>query len=1198
VVCDGNGGCDTSVVIITVTPVNDPPVNVLDTILDTTPEDTPILICVASTDVDGDTLDVTSAFGGPTSGTLSGIGDGDTCFTYTPDPNFNGNDTVSVIVCDGNGGCDTTLVVITVTPVNDPPVNDLDTILDITPEDTPIQICITSTDVEGDPLDATSAVNGPSNGSVSSLSTGDTCFTYTPDPDFNGNDTLEIVVCDVNGGCDTSVVIITVTPVNDPPVIISGNTIPEVNDSITSFTTPEDTALQICFMFTDPDGDDVDASAITFAPTNGSISGIADDDSCIAYIPDPNFYGSDTIVIVACDNGTPSLCDTVTLVITVTPINDPPIANDDYATVDPFDSITVPVEINDSDLEGPTTVTILSGPSNGVASVVGDSIFYNPDNSFLNGFDTIIYVLCDTGMPVLCDTAMLIIEVPENDLAPYATDDVATTDEDVPVTIDVQSNDFDPNLDSMITTISSGPSNGAITILGGDSILYTPDPDFNGVDTFYYSVCDTTLPVPMCDTAMVVVTVNPVQDPPIITDGTNPVDTIYETTPEDTPINIVIIATDADGDNLDVVNAINGPSNGSISGINDNDTAFTYTPDPGFVGNDTVSIVVCDNGAPTMCDTVVVIITVTPVNDMPVISADTIYETTPEDIPITICISVSDADGDTLDITSSFNGPTNGTVSGIGNGDTCFTYTPDPNYNGQDTVSVVVCDPYGGCDTVIVIITVTPVNDPPTLDPDTINVTTPQDTSIIICVSGTDIENDTLDVTGVSTGPSNGSISGLGDGDTCFTYTPDSGFVGVDTVEIIVCDGNGGCDTAVVIITVTPIPSNTPPDITSGNGTTLNGDTLLDTTNYVTSLVLCFDGVDAEGDSLSVSNTLLSPGNGTLSGIGTSDTCFTYTPDSLFVGSDTMTIVICDNGSPSLCDTIVVIMEILPAPPIAVDDSVPSISGPTQVDVLVNDIDPNGGSLNVTILDSPSNGTASTDATSITYVPLFGYCGPDSLSYVACNSYGLCDTAWVYFNVLPADTDGDGIPDYIETLTADTDGDGTLNYLSLDSDGDGIPDSYEALGDLSDICNVLLADTDGDGIPDYLDLDADGDGIPDEDEWNGGIDNDCDGDGIPDFRDPEPCLNFRIPQGFSPNGDGVNDYFVIIGLEDFPENTLIIFNRWGNKIFEATPYNNDWDGTNKFGVTFGDQLPEGTYFYLLTLTPDEEPINDYIYLTR
>ena len=58
----------------------------------------------------------------------------------------------------------------------------------------------------------------------------------------------------------------------------------------------------------------------------------------------------DTLVLVACDDGTPSLCDTVTLVITVTPVNDPPIANDDYATVDPFDSIQVPVEINDSDL--------------------------------------------------------------------------------------------------------------------------------------------------------------------------------------------------------------------------------------------------------------------------------------------------------------------------------------------------------------------------------------------------------------------------------------------------------------------------------------------------------------------------------------------------------------------------------------------------------------------------------------------------------------------------------------------------------------------------------------------------------------------------------------------------------------------------------------------------------------------------------
>ena len=178
--------------------------------------------------------------------------------------------------------------------------------------------------------------------------------------------------------------------------------------------------------------------------------------------------------------------------------------------------------------------------------------------------------------------------------------------------------------------------------------------------------------------------------------------------------------------------------------------------------------------------------------------------------------------------------------------------------------------------------------------------------------------------------------------------------------------------------------------------------------------------------------------------------------------------------------------------------------------------------------------------------------------------------AWVYITVTPADSDGDGIPDYVETTSADTDGDGELDYLSLDSDGDGISDSQEAGMFIGDPCIF-------DPIPD------------------------CNADGIPDYQDAESCeiVSFEIPEGFSPNGDNVNDYFEIKGLEEYPDNSIIIFNRWGNKVFAAEPYDNNWGGTNSFGVSFGgEDLPEGTYFYLLKLTPDDEPIKGYVYITR
>lgn len=95
------------------------------------------------------------------------------------------------------------------------------------------------------------------------------------------------------------------------------------------------------------------------------------------------------------------------------------------------------------------------------------------------------------------------------------------------------------------------------------------------------------------------------------------------------------------------------------------------------------------------------------------------------------------------------------------------------------------------------------------------------------------------------------------------------------------------------------------------------------------------------------------------------------------------------------------------------------------------------------------------------------------------------------------------------------------------------------------------------------------------------------------------CIVFSIPEGFSPNGDGINDFFVIKGIERYPANTIIIFNRWGNKVFEASPYQNEWNGTCMFGISIGgDELPIGVYFYVLDLGDGSDIYKGTIYLNR
>ena len=89
------------------------------------------------------------------------------------------------------------------------------------------------------------------------------------------------------------------------------------------------------------------------------------------------------------------------------------------------------------------------------------------------------------------------------------------------------------------------------------------------------------------------------------------------------------------------------------------------------------------------------------------------------------------------------------------------------------------------------------------------------------------------------------------------------------------------------------------------------------------------------------------------------------------------------------------------------------------------------------------------------------------------------------------------------------------------------------------------------------------------------------------------------PDIFSPNNDGNNDLFVIKNLDKFPLNSILIFNRWGDKVWDAKPYLNNWDGTNMFGVTVGGNvLPVGTYFYLLNLGNGSPVKKGYIYLNR
>ncbi|HIF9323379.1 TPA: Ig-like domain-containing protein, partial [Photobacterium damselae] len=294
VVDDGNGGTDTIMVTVNVTPVNDAPVG--EDVSAETQEETAVTGQLTATDVDGDNLTFKPG-SDPTNGQVTVNPDGS--WEYVPNSDFNGEDSFTVVVDDGNGGTDTITVTVNVTPVNDAPVGE--NVTTETQEETAVTGQLIATDVDGDNLTFKPGTN-PENGQVTVNADGS--WEYVPNADFNGEDSFTVVVDDGNGGTDTITVTVNVTPVNDAPV---GEDV--------SAETQEETAVTGQLTATDVDGDNLTFKPGT-NPENGSVT--INFDGSWEYVPNPDFNGEDSFTVVV-DDGNGGT-DTITVTVNVTPV--------------------------------------------------------------------------------------------------------------------------------------------------------------------------------------------------------------------------------------------------------------------------------------------------------------------------------------------------------------------------------------------------------------------------------------------------------------------------------------------------------------------------------------------------------------------------------------------------------------------------------------------------------------------------------------------------------------------------------------------------------------------------------------------------------------------------------------------------------------------------------------------------------------
>ncbi|PHN97693.1 hypothetical protein CSC81_04590, partial [Tenacibaculum discolor] len=209
---------------------------------------------------------------------------------------------------------------------------------------------------------------------------------------------------------------------------------------------------------------------------------------------------------------------------------------------------------------------------------------------------------------------------------------------------------------------------------------------------------------------------------------------------------------------------------------------------------------------------------------------------------------------------------------------------------------------------------------------------------------------------------------------------------------------------------------------------------------------------------------------------------------------------------------------------------------------------------------------------------------------------------------LDSDSDNDGVPDVTEGNDSNSDGVPDSLPSGNDSDGDGLDDTYDTDNEGTP---VDIPDNDGDGIPDFQDIDDDNDGINTSDENPGDPDPttndalDTDDNGIPDYLDPntKPCgTPYNI---MTPGSDGDNDIFFIscVDRPEYSNNTVEIFNRWGNTVYKASGYNNRdivFKGISNGRTTINvdEKLPSGTYFYVIDLGDGSKPKVGWLYINR
>ncbi|WP_277053958.1 Ig-like domain-containing protein [Pseudoalteromonas marina] len=946
----------------------------------------------------------------PSHGSVTMTESGD--FTYQPALNFNGEDAFSYQIINELGRTDTAVVAITINPINDAPTalnNTYNISNDGTLTVSAPGLLGNDSDVDLDELTVDVApVNEPLRGQLTLFADGS--FEYQGEPNMQGEDSFQYKVIDNQGGEATATVFIVSTNTNSAPV--ANNDSYNVNEDNTLVISAENGVLS---NDTDPNGDTftVDDTFIV-APTHGQL--LLSIDGSFSYIPDANFNGVDQFQYAAIDSQGASATATVTVIVNSQPDN--PVAQNDAYQFSRNNLFSVSAEsgllANDFNIEtGELTVDTapVTEPQNGTLNLNSDGSFTYQPNADFSGVDSFSYSISNE--QGLTATAQVTLSESGNNTFPEASDDQFTIAEDSSATqLNVLANDSDADGDT-ITLFNVNSTLGSASIVNGQ-IEYTPPANFSGQTVLTYSITDgyeNGSPGEKDSTASVTIIVTPVNDAPI---ANADLATINE---DAIALLIDVLANDSDIDDDSLILSEVSADSGTALIV---ENKIQYTPAPNANGVATVAYSIKD--AQDANATSTLSITILPINDAPVATADT--ATMDEDVaPITIDVLAndSDVDGDSLVISTA--SADEGTATIVNNQ---IQYTPAANANGVATVTYTASDNNGGTASSTLAITINPINDAPVATADT--ATMDEDAAPItidVLANDSDVDGDSLVISNATADV--GAVSVV---NNQIQYTPAANANGVATVTYTASDNNGGTANSTLAITINPI--NDAP-VATADTATMDEDAA-----PITIDVLANDS-DVDGDSLAISTASADVG-----AVSVVNNQIQYTPAANANGVATVTYTASDNNGGTASSTVAITINPINDAPVATADTatMDEDAAPITIDVLANDSDVDGDSLAISTA-SADVGTATIVNNQIQYTPAANANGVATVTYTASdNNGGTSSTLAITINpindapIATADTatmDEDAAPITIDVLANDSDVDGDSLVISTAS---------------------------------------------------------------------------------------------------------------------------------------------------------------------